>query len=241
MNKPVIKPVVLVLCATMLCASACKEDDKVNPPVPANFNPSVDYGTMTDQEGNSYRTVKIGSQTWMAENLKTTVYNDGSPIPYEQDDDNWVMLTTPAFCWLDNDPATYKDVYGALYNWYAVNTGKLAPSGWHVPTEEDWTVLTDFLGGTAQAGGKMKETGTGHWLSPNTGATNSSGFTGFPAGERGSFGIFYKQNYNATFWSSTEEDADNAWHRGLNFDASYVFQYPMIKYDGMAVRCVKDE
>jgi uncharacterized protein (TIGR02145 family) len=134
------------------------------------FNPSLTYGEVSDIDGNYYKTIQIGSQIWMAENLKTTRYNDGSNIPLVTDNTAWSNLTTPGYCWYNNDAATYKNVYGALYNWYAVNTGKLCPSGWHVPSEYEWTLLVNYLGGVYAAGGKLKETGTTHWYSPNAGA-----------------------------------------------------------------------
>jgi len=117
----------------------------------------------------------------MAENLKTTKYNDGTAIPFEQK--GFSSLQTPGYCWVYND-LNFRDTHGALYNWYTVNTGKLAPKGWHVPTMDEWFILSTFLGGDSVAGGKMKETGISHWLSPNRGATNSSGLTALPAGQR---------------------------------------------------------
>ena len=117
-------------------------------------------------------------------NLKTTKYNDGTSIPNVTNDTSWSNLTTGAYCWYNND-VSYKNPYGALYNWYAVNTGKLAPKGWHVPSDAEWTTLITYLGGESIAGGKLKEAGTTHWLSPNTEATNSTGFSALPGGRRG--------------------------------------------------------
>jgi len=110
--------------------------------------------------GYNYKTVKIGSQWWFAENLQTTQYNDGTSISNVTDWFAWRTLTTDAYCWYNNDAATYRNLYGALYNWYAVKTGKLCPSGWHVPSNDEWTILSDYLGGGNVAGGKLKETGT---------------------------------------------------------------------------------
>ena len=120
-----------------------------------------------DIDGNNYLTVTIGTQIWMAENLRTTKYNDGTAIPLVTDNTTWANLTTPAYCWYNNDAKTNGSTYGALYNWYSVNTKKLCPTGWHVPNDTEWTTLTTYLGGTAVAGGKLKETGTAHWYSPN--------------------------------------------------------------------------
>ena len=133
-------------------------------------------GPVTDIDGNIYQTVQIGTQIWTAKNLTTTHYNDGSIIDYVTNSTTWAGLTTGAYCRLQN---SFENAlaYGSLYNWYAVNTGKLCPTGWRVPTDMEWLTLTATLGGQNVAGGKMKETGTSHWLSPNTGADNSSGFT----------------------------------------------------------------
>ena len=157
--------------------------------------------TITDIDGNVYHTVTIGTQVWMVENLKTTRLNDGTSIPMVTDNTTWNYLHSPGYCWYNNDPATYKNTYGALYNWLAVNTGKLAPVGWHVPSVEEWNTLVLWLGGTNIAGGKMKEKGNSHWNLPNTGATNESGFTGLPGGGRDYSGNFYILQNTGIFWS----------------------------------------
>ena len=141
-------------------------------------------GAVTDVDGNVYSTVTIGSQKWFAGNLKTTKYQDGSAVPFSTVSNPWGNLITAAYCWYNNDVSTYKNTYGALYNWYAVNTGKLCPAGWHIPSDVEWATLTDYLGGKSIAGGELKETGTTHWASPNTGATNKSGFSALPGGWR---------------------------------------------------------
>ena len=120
-----------------------------------------------DIEGNVYSVIQIGTQIWKAENLKTTKYNDNSDIPNVTDNNTWIALSTPGFCWYNNDASTYKNTYGALYNWYAVNTDKLCPSGWHVPSDDEFTTFTNFLGDINYAGGKIKEAVTVHWSSPN--------------------------------------------------------------------------
>ncbi len=148
-----------------------------------NLNPWIEYGSMTDLDGNTYRTIIIGNQTWMVQNLKTTAYNDGTPIPVINDPLSWSNLSTPACCWQNNDPAR-KVTYGVLYNWYAINSGRLCPSGWHVPVDSEWAGLTDYLGGENIAGGKLKESGFSHWYSPNTGATNETYFRALPGGYR---------------------------------------------------------
>ena len=140
------------------------------------FNPNITYGSITDIDGNTYKTVTIGTQTWMAENLKVTKYNDGIAIPNVTDNTAWRELTTGALCDYGNTPSN-SETYGKLYNWHAVNTGKLCPTGWHVPSDAEWTELTDYLGGTSVAGDKLKETGSTHWSNLRTGATNETGFT----------------------------------------------------------------
>ena len=197
--------------------------------------------TVKDNDGNVYSIVTIGTQVWMKENLKTTKYNDGTSIPLVTDATAWTNLSTPGFCWYNNDSANYKATYGALYNWYTVNTGKLCPTGWHVPTDAEWTTLTDYLGGTSVAGGKLKEEGTAHWNSPNTGATNESGFTALPGGIRINYnGTFTYIGEHSNWWPATDYDATNAWYRTLNYNNSEVGRYDNSKRYGFSVRCVRN-
>ncbi|MEI6754179.1 MAG: FISUMP domain-containing protein [Paludibacter sp.] len=198
--------------------------------------------TVTDIDGNVYHTITIGTQTWMVENLKTTTYNDGAAIPNVTDDTAWKALTTPAYCWYNNDAATFKNTYGALYNWYAVNTGKLAPIGWHVPSDAEWTTLTDYLGGGNVAGGKLKEIGTTHWLSPNYGATNEIGFSALPGGRREGYwdGAFSTLGEDGGWWCETEFSTWNAWYRNMFNLNSAVGRSNYYKYNGFSVRCVRD-
>lgn len=200
--------------------------------------------TVVDIDGNVYHTVTIGTQVWMVENLKTTRYNDGSAIPLVTDDYIWNHLSTPGYCWNNND-TSMKNPYGALYNFYVVNTGKLAPTGWHVPTEAEWTILTTYLGGGPVASGKMKSTGTieagtGLWYSPNTGATNESGFTAVPAGHRYWDGTFISIGSNSVWWSSSESNTHSAWLLYLRYYGDYFFSGYYSKLDGYSVRCVRD-
>ena len=207
--------------------------------VQVNFTTSPKFGgTITDIDGNVYNTVTIGTQVWMVENLKTTKYRNGDMI-----DNNaiWAASGTGSYCWYNNDGATYKATYGALYNWYAVaDSRNIAPVGWHVATDAEWTTLTTFLGGESVAGGKLKETGTSHWLSQNTGTTNSSGFTAFPGGLRYSNGSFNAVGYLGYWWTSTEFSTTNVWFRYM--DSSYSFAYGGYdsKYFGFSVRCLQD-
>jgi uncharacterized protein (TIGR02145 family) len=203
-------------------------------------NPSLTYGTMTDQEGNTYKTIQIGTQVWMAENLKTTKYRNGTPISIITDNTQWANNTTGAFCSYNN--STINDCpYGKLYNWYAVNnTNQLCPTGWHVPTDAEWTTLTDFLGGSLR-GGKMKSTGTQYWSSPNDGATNSSGWSGLPGGGRNS-GAFSSIGTNGGWWSSTEVSTStvDVWMRGLSYSYEELDRGISGKWVGGSVRCLRD-
>ena len=219
----------------LMLTNSCNKDEKKDDPTPTPAN------VVKDIDGNEYHTVKIGTQVWMLENLKVTKFNDGTAIPLVTDSSAWTNLSTPGFCWYDNDEATYKNTYGALYNWFTVNTGKLSPAGWHVPTDADWTILTSYLGGESVAGGKLKETGTTHWKSPNTGATNESGFTALPGGFHWFDGLFhYDFGDSGSWWSSTEYNTNYAWNRWMYYDKSDAGRYANNKIDGFSVRCVKD-
>ena len=172
---------------------------------------SGEQGTVTDKDGNIYSTIGIGSQIWMAENLKTTRFNDSTSIPEVSDNMAWSnFLVTPAYCWYNNDEASGRNIYGALYNWFTVGTGKLCPAGWHVPDNTEWTVLATYLGGSKVAGGKMKVIGIQFWRQPNTGATNSSGFSGLPAGSRGYTGEFLWRGEDLTLWTSSFYNSESA-------------------------------
>jgi len=202
-------------------------------------------GIVRDIEENTYKTIVIGTQIWMAENLRTTTFNDGSPIPNTTEVVDWAGMTTPALCWYGNDEASYKEMYGALYNWYAVNSGKLAPSGWHVPTQEERTTLIDYLGGEETAGGKMKETGFLHWDDPNTDATNSSGFTALGGGGRYGFcSGFHDIMEKGFWWTATSSDtSDYAYYHYLDKNSGGIDNTDDIlkaNIFGFSVRCVKD-
>ncbi|HEY5123116.1 MAG TPA: fibrobacter succinogenes major paralogous domain-containing protein [Ignavibacteria bacterium] len=196
--------------------------------------------TVKDIDGNIYKTVAIGKQIWMAENLKTTKYNDGRVVPLVTDDKAWKALTTPAYCWYNNDAKNNKDKYGALYNWYTVKTNKLCPTGWHVPTDAEWTALTTYLGGESVAGVKLKETGITHWEKPNTGATNGSGFTALPSGYRSGYGSFDQIGNCCYWWSYTEGDKVLAYNRGIGYNKRRVVRYKDYKVDGFSIRCLLD-
>ena len=197
-------------------------------------------GIVTDIDGNEYGTVLIGNQVWMSENLKVTKYKDGTAIPTGHSNSVWSNLSSGAYAVYDDDDVN-TDTYGFLYNWYAVDDSRIiAPDGWHVPTDDEWTTLTDYLGGTSVAGGKMKETGTEHWGSPNTDATNESGFTALPGGYRDYYGYYNNQGFSGYFWSSTELSSNYAWYRLLNYNTSGVYRTNDNKTYGFSLRCVRD-
>ena len=184
-------------------------------------------------------TVVIGTQQWMEKNLDVMTYRDGTVIPEVTGDAAWAALTTGAWCWYSNSAANGA-IYGKLYNWYAVNDPRgLAPQGWHIPTDAEWTTLSTLLGGDA-AGGKMKSTGTTIWTTPNTSATNESGFAGLPGGRRGNDGSFYSVGYYGFWWSATEDDSTYAWYRYLSYDAGSLTRYVNYKKSGFSVRCLRD-
>jgi uncharacterized protein (TIGR02145 family) len=185
-------------------------------------------------------TVLIGTQTWQTKNLNVSTYINGDVIPEVQDASAWASLTTGAWCHYNNDPAN-DAIYGKLYNWYAVNDPRgLAQTGYHVPSDEEWTTLTTYLGGTSVAGGKMKSTGTSLWKSPNQDATNSSGFTGLPGGNRGTSGPFNNVGYYGFWWSSSESDTAYAWYRSLDYNYGSAGRNDNYKAYGFSVRCLRD-
>jgi uncharacterized protein (TIGR02145 family) len=178
----------------------------------------------------------------MVENLKTTRFQNGESIPNITDDNSWATLTKGAYCDYNNLQENSAK-YGHLYNWFAVNDSrKIAPAGWHIPTDAEWTTLTDYLGGESVAGGKLKEAGILNWISPNSSATNESGFTGLPGGLRSySNGTFRNMGTNCYFWSSTASDDLRAWDRELFNNQTNLFRYYYdSKLYGFSIRCLKD-
>jgi uncharacterized protein (TIGR02145 family) len=217
--------------ATNLLGTSYSNDNVFTTPVP-----------IKDQDGNVYSTVVIGTQTWMIENLKTTKLNDGTSISEVTDNNSWINLTSSGYCWYNNNMATYEVPYGALYNWYAVNTGKLCPTGWHVPAYSDWTLLVTTLGGAQLAGVKMREIGTAHWVAPNTNANNESGFTLLPAGDRdGQYdGTFWNITLRTYLWSSTENSSSDASFIHVDTGNSGATLGHFNKKIGCSVRCIKN-
>ena len=197
-------------------------------------------------------TVIIGTQNWTTKNLDVETYSDGTPIPEVQNAEEWASLTTGAWCYYNNDSANGA-TYGKLYNWYAVagihdtdpNTPnkKLAPTGYHIPSDDEWTTLTTYLDAqlpAGNAGGKMKATSTSIWNAPNTDATNSSGFTGLPGGYRYTNGTFYNVGIDVSLWSSQETNTQNAWYLALYYNSGYANRLTYFKVHGFSVRCLRD-
>jgi len=207
---------------------------------------------ITDIDGNQYTTVQIGKQTWMAENLRTTRLRDGSLLPRVEGDMAWYTVMAPAYCWYENN-VELGDAYGALYNWYAVGTNKLCPSGWHVPGHGEWTELAgqlkavNTMGTDIQMNGELKSTRTvpaGHprWDLPNEGASNRSGFSAMPGGQRNFAGTFMDLGRLGIWWTSSGANSPEyfAWYRGLRAGSPGMFMTSGHIRNGFSVRCVRD-
>jgi uncharacterized protein (TIGR02145 family) len=213
----------------LILLSSCKKTDETSTAV-------------IDKDGNVYKSVTIGTQVWMAENLKTTKYLNGDPIgttiPASL---NISAESTPEYQWPSGGNESNVGTYGRLYTWYAItDSRKICPTGWHVPIDEEFATLTTYLQGDTIAGKKLKETGTTHWTSPNTGATNESGFTALPGGYRGDDGGYHYVEYTGYWWSATGSDASDAWFRGLYYNGGYDHDLSNNKKVGFSVRCIKD-
>lgn len=192
-------------------------------------------------DGYSYTSIVLGNgQEWMAENLRNSSYANGDPIPNVTDGTQWQSLATGAWAHYENNN-NYENPYGKLYNWYTVaDPRNICPTGWHVPSDAEWTDLSDYLGGEVIAGGKMKSTDTQYWTSPNIDASNESDFSGLPGGRRYDFGTFVQLGGYGLWWSSTEDNGPTAWSRGLGYDYGNLYRYSNGKQSGFSVRCLKD-
>jgi uncharacterized protein (TIGR02145 family) len=214
----------------MILANGCKKD--------STTTPQATGGTVTDIDGNVYKTVTIGTQTWMAENLKTSHFRNGTAIPNVSDSVQWAALTTAGYCFYNNDNSMIP-TYGLLYNWAAVtDSNNIAPQGWHVPTDAEWSTLVSYLG--SSAGGMLKSTGTTLWLSPNTGATNQTGFNGLPGGDRSYNSLFHYIGMYGCWWCATENTATTAWEYVLKYNSATVTRMEYSKGLGLSLRCIKD-
>jgi len=211
------------------------------------------------RDNNIYVYVKIGEQFWMAENLRAVKFNDGTRIPRIKDNEQWEKTTEPAYCWYDNNRSLYgRSMFGPLYNWYTVNTGKLCPAGWHVPSKEEWETLISFAGDSIPAdlgylpveretaGIKLKESGNEHWAFNDTiNSTDAYGFTALPGGFRTINGVFWDIGNQGSWWSSSEypNDPENkdAVNVEMDFDRNGVTVIHQYRQTGMSVRCIKDK
>lgn len=236
-----MKKSVYTLLLLLVGISACKKDKDKN--AVTHLNPDLTYGSVMDVDGNKYATIQIGNQEWMAENLRTTRYSNGDTLSHCIENWRWYSITTGAWCNYNNDPS-YDALYGKLYNWTTtVDPRNICPQGWHAPSNEDWTTLINFLGGTVVAGKKMKSTIQAHWLGTNGEATNESGFSALPSGGRASDGNFMLMSYRAPFWSTTESGSGNPWASIAEIfwdnNGTYNFSAENKKY-GYCIRCLKD-
>jgi uncharacterized protein (TIGR02145 family) len=233
MKKAVVCFSFAIIALFLLSFYACSDDE-----TPANNN--TNPNTVTDVDGNVYHTIKIGTQTWTVENLKVTRYRNGDLMPNITGNLLWEMQTTGAYSSYDNNTKNLA-TYGGLYNWYAVKDNRgLAPTGWHIPTEAEWTTLRTYLGTFSNPGGKMKETDTLHWLTPNTGATNESGFNGLPGGLRFDVGGYEGIREQANFWTATEQNTNLAYYSNLMYNTTNLTITSFGKTCGFSVRCVKN-
>ena len=227
----------------------CKKEkfqtNPVNGTSDAIFNSNKTYGTLTDQDGNIYKTITIGNQTWMAENLRTTIFRNGEPIPEVTDKTGWENTSTAAYCNPNNifnaDSIT---TYGRLYNWFAAySTTNIAPKGWHVPTLDEWITLITSLGGVDIAGGKLKETGLSHWSNPNECANNESGFTALPGVDR-KLDLGFTNAYarlQSSWWTSTQDGSETPPYLDVEYNNCKVFNTSGTNnHTGLYIRLVKD-
>jgi uncharacterized protein (TIGR02145 family) len=208
--------------------TGCKKDS-IDPPAP-----------VTDIEGNIYKTVRIGSQIWMGENLKTTKLNDGTAIPLVTGSAAWTNLTSPGYTMYNGQDTSYKKKYGLLYNGYSCSVNNICPTGWHIPNNEDFNKLKETLGDSISAGGKLKETGILKWKSPNSGASNNSGFQAVPSGFRYFDGSYAAFSLFTAFWVQEEPDIDSKNYFSLSYNDSKIKYGQVSKNFGFSVRCIKD-
>ena len=209
----------------------------------ANFNQNIEYGIVADIDGNAYKTVTIGGKTWMAENLRTTKYQNGDDITLVTNNSEWVNRNAEAYSSYSNtEDLDERATYGLLYNWQAVSDSRnIAPEGWHVATQADWEALIAVVGNGDNAGGRLREAGSLHWNGNNT-STNPSGFTALPGGRRQyTDGTFINQGFNAFFWSATANGPDFAFYYQVNYDSSPIVAANFLKAAGYSVRCVKND
>lgn len=244
-----MRAILVLSVVVLLVVNGCKKHQIIEPIHPTNgkttaiFNPNHTYGTLTDQDGNIYKTIRIGTQTWMAENLRVTHYRNMEAIPDFNENTTWRNLYTGAYC--NNTITNNNDTiatYGRLYNWYAVGDSRnISPVGWHVPSNAEWMILINYLGEGTAAALKLKESGTKHWKNPLfTYSNNESGFTALPGGCRTEVGLYNVGDYGL-WWTSTTSLTNMAWYREIFYDEfKSVFGNYTDAFLGLSVRCVQD-
>jgi uncharacterized protein (TIGR02145 family) len=229
----------IIILMTVSLSSCEKDNDAPIGNSDAVFNPSLEYGTMTDQDGNTYKTITIGDQIWMAENLRTKKYVDGTKISHVKDHTAWFEKASGAYCSYNNtENADSIRTYGLLYNGYALASGKIAPEGWHIPTIEEWNIMIDYLGGNSVAHGHLKESGLVHWNSPNTDADNLSGFTALPGGFREC--MEFMEHSRSGWWWTASGVNPNIRTVVLDYYYGEVCYAMQTNNKGLSIRCVKD-
>jgi uncharacterized protein (TIGR02145 family) len=243
----------ILLALSIVIAVGCNKNDEQSYDE-IRFNSKLDYGSVTDIDGNTYRTIQIGSQVWMAENLKVARYSDATAIPLVQDSKQWISLQNDGYCKyekgfdINGHLFIYEynyEVYGYIYNYYAaVSVHNVCPAGWHLPDNSDWRTIGIYLGGEEIAGKKLKEAGPVHWGYYNTLSTNESGFTALPGGLRDYLGIIESmgdsRGGSGFWWSATVNDPTSAWSYNLGSEVNTLMSFPIRKREGQNVRCVKD-
>ena len=233
----------LISCKKENTSTSTNNDDNNTDDVKTNITFGKQGPTISDVEGNSYKTVYIGAQHWMAENLKTSRFNNGIQITNLTNSDQWSTTNTGAWCHYNNDDF-FAQKYGKLYNWYIVslsmNGNNVCPTGWHIPNDSDWKQLSAYLGGEEKAGGVMKEVGFVNWGTPNTNATNTSLFSGLPGGYRSEYGDFRDISKNGNWWSSTEQTSVGANRFKIEYNSESMSFENNSKKDGYSIRCIKD-
>lgn len=220
--------IMLVTAILLVITSGCKKN--------GDDDPSI----IKDGDGNIYQTVTIGNQVWLKENLKTTKYNDGTPINDFEENDDWWQDRSGAYCWYNNDEEAFKNVYGALYNWYAANSSKLCPKGFRVPSSGDWEDLATSVGGMDVAGGMLKEMGTTHWDSPNTEASDSYGFAALGGGFRDEVGAFFYIKLQGLWWTTTKYNDFVAQSMYTTYGNKELFSDGDGMTCGYSIRCIKE-
>jgi len=219
----------IALLSLITVIGSCKKED----------GPPPDPTSVTDIDGNVYGVIRIGTQLWTIENLRTTRYRDGSAIVTGLSNTAWAGTTNGAYAIYGDDPSN-NAIYGKLYNWHSINTGKLAPAGWHIPTRAEWETLVNYLGGSTMAGGKIKSTSP-LWQAPNLGATNSSKFSALPSGwKAGTSGNYSLIGQSAYWWASSERNSGSGDYLRVDDDLAGTAVNGAEKGFGFAVRCIKD-